>query len=285
MEVRELRYIRLATDNLDQDTAFAGNILGLQLAEKMEGYSYLRSDFRACSLCYCATDDGDAVAFTVGEKQDLDNLKARLSAFEVNADYLDAAACEIPKIKAGLTWDAPNGVKIEFVWRPMSSGWRYHGPRDAGLTGLQSVLMACTDIAVNERFWTEILGGTVSDWAGDTAYIRFDDSHHRVALYPSKKDGILGVDFAVEGINNIMQNFYFLKGRQVPVVQGPGLQTASNKKFVVAKGPRGVLYSYSAGMAEGTEVTDRIARQFSDEALSHCAWGSDTVQPEFLGKG
>lgn len=285
MEVRELRYIRLATNSLDQDTAFASDILGLQLAEKSEVHSYLRSDFRACSLCYSTTEGGDAVAFSVGEKQDLDNLKTRLSAFELTADFLDAAACEIRKIKAGLTCVAPNGVTIEFVWRPFSSGWRYHGPRDAGLTDLQSVLLACTDIAANERFWTEILGGTVSDWAGDTAYIRFDDSHHRVALYASERDGILGVDFAVEGINNIMQNFYFLKGRQVPVVQGPGCQTASNKMYVVAKGPRGILYSYSTGMAEGAEVTDRIARQFSNEALSHCSWGSDTVQPEFLGNG
>ncbi len=284
MEIEELRYIRLATDSLDQDTAFACDILGLQLADKTDEDSYLRSDARACSLCYSAADKVDAIALTVGKNEDLADVKTQLLSFGIDAEPIDAAGCTVRKIKAGLVCAAPNGVKIEFVWRPLTSGWRYHGSRDAGITELQSVQLACTDIASNERFWTEILGGVVSDWVGDTAYIRFDGFHHRVALYPSKNDGILGVDFAAEGINNIMQNFYFLNSRQVPVVQGPGCQTASGKMFVTAKGPRGILYSYSTGMAEGAAVTDRIARQFANEPLSHCSWGSETVQPEFLGR-
>ncbi len=284
MKFRDLRYIRLSTENPDQDAAFATDILGLQMGEKTENAVYLRSDFRAYSLCYSGQAKADTIALTVALRQDLEELKDRLSEFSIESRFLEEAECEFRKIKTGLSCTAPNGLTVEFVWRPLASGWRYHGARDAGIQELQSVLIACQDLPANERFWTEILGGTVSDWAGDTAYIRFDDFHHRIALYPSSDDRILGIDFAVEGINNVMQNFHFFQNRQVPVVHGPGRQTASDKMFVTARGPRDILYSFSTGMACGEAVTERIARQFANEALSHCSWGSETTQPEFLGK-
>ena len=70
-------------------------------------------------------------------------------------------------------------------------------PRDAGITGFQAVQLACTDITANETFWTEGLGARVSDWAGDATFLAIDAAHHRVALYPSERNGILGAVWAV----------------------------------------------------------------------------------------
>ena len=178
---------------------------------------------------------------------------------------------------------APNGLVVEFVWRPLTSGWRYHGPRDAGIVELSSVSLACRDIAADEAFWTGAVGLAVSDWAGDAAFLRLDDAHHRIVLYPSGTDGLLGIDFAVEGMNNVMQNFYFLQGLQLPIVHGPGRQPTSGKKFVTTRGPRGLLFSYSTEMDRGAGLDGRVPRQFPAAPSSHCAWGSPTTQPEFLG--
>ncbi|MEC9245459.1 MAG: VOC family protein [Pseudomonadota bacterium] len=278
---RDLRYVRLATGDLKQAAAFATDIVGLQEFAREEERAYFRSDARAYSLCFSAAETDAAVALTVARDEDLTAMAGRLRAEGFSVFEFDQAACAARKIKKGIATSAPNDVTVELVWRPLTSGWRYHGPRDAGITEISSVSLACTDIAANEDFWTRVLGGAVSDWAGDAAYVRIDGAHHRIALYPSARDGILGVDFAVESVNNVMQNHYFLQARQMPIVHGPGRQPASEKIFVATRGPGDVLFSYSTGMSEAEP--ERTPRQFPDTALSHCAWGSPTNEPEFSG--
>lgn len=278
---RDLRYIRLKADNLPDMRRYAIDILGLQEAEASDETSYFRSDNRAYSLCLSNETEQDAIALTVADEDNLKQLGEQLSAAGFAATFLTADECQFRKVKAGITTVAPNGVIVEFVWRPLASGWRYHGSRDAGIVELNSIALACQDVAASEVFWTKVLGCAVSDWVGDTAYIRLDDAHHRIAIYPSDNNGILGIDFAVEDLNNVMQNFYFLQKHQQPIVHGPGKQAASDKIFVTTRGPRRMLFTFSTGMTRGEAVTGRIARQFAPAALSHCAWGSETDVPEF----
>jgi 2,3-dihydroxy-p-cumate/2,3-dihydroxybenzoate 3,4-dioxygenase len=57
------------------------------------------------------------------------------------------------------------------------------------------------------------------------------------------------VSFAVESLDNIMQNSYFMRERQVKIVQGPGRQPASTQIFLHVEGPDGIIYSYVNGNA------------------------------------
>ncbi|MDQ0314406.1 VOC family protein [Amorphus orientalis] len=280
---RDLRYVRIATDDLAEPSGFAAETLGLQPSGATDGRAFFRSDARAYSVCFSTADETDAVALTVATDDDLASMSERLTSFGIAVKALDDADCAARSIKKGIACRAPNGIAVEFVWRPLASGWRYHGPRDAGIVEFSSVALATTDVAADEDFWTRIVGLSVSDWAGDAVFLRLDDAHHRIALYPSQQNGLLGIDFAVEGINNVMQNFYFFQGQQLPVVHGPGRQPTSGKAFVTTRGPRDLLYTFSTGMDRGPDLDGRVPRQFPAEAGSHCAWGSPTTQPEFLG--
>lgn len=282
IQYRDLRYIRVGVDDLDAATAFASGIFGLQIADRDDAHARFRSDARNYSVCYSRAGDGNAVALTVARAEDLDALAARLAEYAPRKLTVEEAAAR--QVKAGLAVQAPNGVTVELVWRPLTSGWRYHGSRDAGITGFQAVQLACTDIAANEKFWTAGIGLQVSDWAGDAAFLRLDDAHHRVALYPSDRDGLLGATWAVEGVNNVMQNWYHLQNCQQPVAHGPGRQPTSEAIFVTTRGPGELLYTYAADTASGPEIAARGPRQFADVALSHCAWGSPCSAPEFMGE-
>jgi hypothetical protein len=90
-----------------------------------------------------------------------------------------------------------SGNRIELVVRPLNSGWRYFPSRDAGITGLADVMLRSVDVEKDVSIWSGVLGAQVSDWAGDAAYLRFDDSHHRIALFPARRPGILCVEYAV----------------------------------------------------------------------------------------
>lgn len=280
---RDLRYLRVEVDDLDAAARFAGDIFGLQPADRSDRHAMFRSDSRNYAICFSRAGDGNAVALTVATAADLDAVEKQLIACGYKPRRLKASEAETRQAKQVLAVTAPNGVTVEIVWRPMTSGWRYHGPRDAGIVGLQAVSLASKDVAADEAFWTRGLGLRVSDWAGDAAYLALDDAHHRIALYPSERNALLGATWAVEGKDNIMVNWYFFQKAQVPIVAGPGRQAASNAMFVTTRGPAGLLMSYAAEMDEGPHIAVRGSRQFANSALSHCAWGSPTAQPEFLG--
>jgi 2,3-dihydroxy-p-cumate/2,3-dihydroxybenzoate 3,4-dioxygenase len=279
----DLRYLRVEVDDLDAATRFAAELFGLQPADRDDAHAMFRSDARNYAICFSRGNEGEAVALTVATAAELDQVAERLKARGYKSHRLGAAEATVRQAKEVLAVTAPNGVTVEIVWRPLTSGWRYHGPRDAGIVELQSVSLVTTDIAADEAFWTEGLGLRVSDWAGDTAYLALDDVHHRVALYPSKRNGILGATWAVEGKDNVMTNWYFLQKAQAPIVAGPGRQAASNAMFLTTRGPRGLLMTYAAEIDTGPHIAARGPRQFADTAASHCAWGSPTEQPEFLG--
>ena len=133
-------------------------------------------------------------------------------------------------------------------------------------------------------FW-RALGAEVSDWVGDIAYLRIDGLHHRIALHPSKRNGLLYAAFEVEALDQIMQNSYFMQESQIKIVQGPGRQPASNQIFLHVEGPDGLIFSYVNGMAELDEKP-RLARQFPLAPGSLCDWGSESKDvPELSAPG
>ncbi|WP_342740601.1 VOC family protein [Bradyrhizobium sp. B117] len=138
----------------------------------------------------------------------------------------------------------------------------------------QGIGLRSTDHARDLAFW-RLLGGEVSDWVGDIAYLRIDALHHRIALYPSQRRGLLYAAFEVEALDQIMQNSYFMQENQVRIVQGPGRQPASQQIFLHVEGPDGLILSYVTGTAE-IGARARPPRQFPPTAASLCNWGSES---------
>jgi 2,3-dihydroxy-p-cumate/2,3-dihydroxybenzoate 3,4-dioxygenase len=99
--------------------------------------------------------------------------------------------------------------------------------------------------------------------------------HHRVSLYPSKRNGLLFAAFEVETLDQVMQNSYFMQECQIKILQGPGREAASRQIFLHVEGPDGLIFSYVNGMAELGEKP-RLARQFPLAATSLCDWGSES---------
>jgi 2,3-dihydroxy-p-cumate/2,3-dihydroxybenzoate 3,4-dioxygenase len=281
IDIEQLRYVRLGTRDLPAAIDFARRILGLELVEKTEQQAAFRSDFRDHTLVYAAGEPGlQALAFEVRSIAVLDAAQQLLEQNGYHVTRGDAAGAQQRKVKAFASFQDRGGNTIELVVRPLQSGWRYFPSRDAGITGLESVALRSTANGADEDLWTKLFNGRVSDWIGDAAYIRFDDAHHRLALHPAKSAGVLTIEYAVESVDQLMQNSYFLQSAQVKVVHGPGRRPTSNQMFLTFAGPDGVLFSYVAEGSKIDEATHR-PRQFARAAKSFCAWGSHSEIPEF----
>ena len=282
IEIERLRYVRLCTRNLPVAIYFAQRILGLQLIEKSDEQATFRSDFRDHTLVYEVGDPSQqSVGVEVRTQDVLDRAVAVLAANGITATAANADALARRKARAMASFRDRSGNTFELVVRPETSGWRYFPSRDAGITGLAAAALRTTSSGADEALWTTLFNGRVSDWVGDAAFIRFDDAHHRLALHPSNRGGVLAVEYAVEGLNQIMQAMYFLQSAQVKIVHGPGRRPTSDQIFLTFAGPEDMLFSY---VAEGTRITENGAhrpRQFARKRLSFCAWGSESTVPEF----
>ena len=283
IEIEQLRYVRLGTRNLPAAIDFAQRILGLQLIERSDEQAAFRSDCRDHTLVYEVGDPArQSIGLELRSEAALESAVAALAAGGIATAAADASALARRKARAMASFRDRSGNTFELLVRPETSGWRYFPSRDAGVTGLAAVALRTTSSGGDEALWTTMFSGRVSDWVGDAAFIRFDDAHHRLALYPSNRPGVLAIEYMVEGVNQIMQAMYFLQSAQVKILHGPGRRSTSEQIFLTFAGPDDMLFSY---VAEGTQIADEGThrpRQFARKPSSFCAWGSESSVPEFL---
>ena len=281
VELEQLRYVRLIADNLGGAADFAERVLGLEPIDRNQELATFRSDFRDYTLAFVTGDRAvQSVGLEVRYPRDLEAALEGLRGLGLSAGRASAEDCALRKVKDMAWFMDFSGNRIELVVRPLNSGWRYFPSRDAGVRGLADVIMRSVDVEKDLSIWQGVLGARVSDWAGEAAYLRFDDAHHRIVLFPAARPGILAVEYAVEDVNLLMRNSYALRDLQVAVVHGPGRRPASEQLFLTFAGPGDVLFSF---VAEGTAVDAERhrPRQFPAGPPGLCNWGSECKIAEF----
>jgi 2,3-dihydroxy-p-cumate/2,3-dihydroxybenzoate 3,4-dioxygenase len=282
IRIDQLRYVRLGTRDLPAAVDFAERVLGLQLVDRSDDAACFRSDMRDHTLVFFLGEPTErAVGFEIHGQAQFEAAVAELSRNGLEAAVGTQEECAARKVRALASFRDPGGNVIELVLRPLHSGWRYFPARDAGITGLKGVALRSRNVPACEALWTTLFNGRVSDWVGETAFLRFDQAHHRLAYYPSTGRGFLAIEFGVENVDLLMQNNYFLQSAQVRIVHGPGRRPTSNQIFVTFAGPDETLFSF---VTEGDEIANEAVhrpRQFPRSRSSFCAWGSESDVPEF----
>ena len=285
INLRDIRYCRIGVSNLNDAARFAVELLGLDVAYREPGAVYFKSDDRDHTLVYFeGKPDDHTVAFEATSEGDLDAAASELQNAGIDAKHGTKDECEARHIEAMIKFRDPSGCKIEFVWKAYHSGIRYHGGRDAGITGFSHVGLYTSNAKRDENFWTGVCSAKVSDWIGDAALLRIDDVHHKIALFPSTRGGIQHINHQVESQDDIMRSWYLMKDKGVRIVFGPGRHPTSGARFLYFEGPDGMIYEYSCGVRTITKADEEAGyrpRQFPFEPTSFCMWGSRPDITEF----
>ncbi len=267
----DLCYVRLAVEQPQPAAEFATRILGLQPVPAEQALLF-RSDHRYHTLSL-VTGTSSSIGLELADEAALDRVEAELQRDGFPVRRAGPTECRQRFVRDALIVQDASGNEIDLVLRPAQSGRRYFPSRDAGVIGLQGIGLCSAALKDDLRFWTAILGAEISDWVGDITYLRFDHKHHRIALYPSERPGILYVSYGVESLDAVMQSHYFVQEHQIRIVHGPGREVASGQIFLRFEGPEGHLFSYTHGLND--IAPNHHPRQFSAEALSLCEWGSE----------
>ncbi len=280
--ITSVSYVRLAVSEPSASARFMSDIFGLQRVADQDGEIAFRSDdrFRTVSLGGNSAD-GASIGVEVWDDKALEEIGRRLRDLGFDVSEATSGECRRRYVQSALLAEDASRNRIDLVVRPSRSGRRYFPARDAGIVAFHGVGLRTTDHIRDLAFW-KALGAEVSDFVGDIAYLRIDGMHHRVALYPSKRNGLLYAAFEVEALDQIMQNSYFMQESQIRILQGPGRQPASRQIFLHVEGPDGLIFSYVNGMAEVGDKP-RLARQFPLHPTSLCDWGSESKDVPELG--
>jgi 2,3-dihydroxy-p-cumate/2,3-dihydroxybenzoate 3,4-dioxygenase len=287
INLRDIRYLRVGTPDLEDAITFATEIVGLQLAAREGKAAYFRSDkvevrgdTRDHTLVYFEGDPSDhTIGFDLLDPDDLDAVGAALESGGHPVHFGTPAECEQRRCKAFIATKDPSGNKIEIVARPFHTGVRYFPGRDAGITGFSHIGLFCTDGKRDEQFWTRLCNARVSDWLGDSSFLRIGTVHHSVVLFPSKSTGIQHINHQVDDIDDVMKSYYWLKQRGVKIVYGPGRHPISTAMMVYFEGPDKLTYEYSVGVKhiQPHEEASYRPRQFGMDAYNGDMWGSRSM--------
>jgi len=288
INLHDIHSVRIGTADLDSSIAFATDVIGLQLVAREGKSAYLRShkadgrgDTRDYSLVLFEGDPADqTIALELLDSGDLDAVGAVLENAGHAVHLGTREECDNRRAKAFIASTDPSGNKIEILARPYHTGERYFPGRDAGITHFSHIGLYTTDAARDTKFWTGLCNARVSDWLGESPFLRIATTHHSIVLFPSNRTGLHHVNHQVEDIDDVMKSYYFLKQNNVRIVHGPGRHPISTAVMVYFEGPDRLTYEYSCGVKHilpEEEATYR-PRQFSLDAYNACMWGSRTAE-------
>ena len=275
IELRRVSYCALGTADLSLAEDFATRVLGLQISGRGRGRLYLKSDDRAHTLCYFDGDPEDqTTAFEVADEDDLQAAASVLTSIghEVRAGTRDE--CDARHVHSMIAFKDPSGNQIELVTRPEMSSTRYHGTRDAGITGFSHVGFRSRDLEGDETFWTQIFNARVSDRIGDAPLLRIDPIHHTMALLPYPNPGLDHINHQVVGTDDVQRSLSLLRQWKVPIVFGPGRHPGSSAQFLYFSGPDNVTFEYSTGVLEIADEPLYRERQLPPNLNGVCQWGA-----------
>lgn len=284
IEIYNLSYVRLQTENLESAVQFATEKLGLQLVRREDNKAYVRGDDRDHDICYIEGGDaGHVLGFEVADEESLSAAFTSLEAAGVSVSKGTAKGCADRRVVNYISFKDPTGNQFDLTVRPYLATRRYFPTRDAGISEFSHVGLRTTNAKRDEKFWTTHFNIHANDWIGDAGLLSFDAVHHRIALFPADRPGIQHVNFQVESIDDIMRSYYYMSEQQVRIVFGPGRHATSGAMFLYFEGPDGMVYEYSHGVRM-IEDSDYRPRQFPFTPEAFCVWGAKPDIPEFQDK-
>ncbi len=207
IELRDIHYTRIGTQDLDAAERFATEIMGLEKVARTPDRLYLRSDHRHHTLCYFLGDPSEQIlAFDLKHADALDAAFEHLKADGVPCGMGSAQEAADRHVNAFMWLLDPTGNRIELLSRPHDSARRYFPARDAGVTGFGHVGLCTTDPVRDQHFWLKHFNAMVSDWIGPCPLMRVNPRHHQMALFPSTRKGIQHINYQVQEFDDVMRS-------------------------------------------------------------------------------
>jgi 2,3-dihydroxy-p-cumate/2,3-dihydroxybenzoate 3,4-dioxygenase len=250
IEITDIAYVRSGSADVDAAVRFAVDIVGMQYAGNDNGVHYLRADHRHHCLAFVEGEAGViSSGLTLKDEDALRLAETELTLAGIKVVWGTAEEARSRRVSSFISFDDPWGNRFDLVAGQVTDADTVHWGRQAGIVEFGHLCVDAPDVKAAYEWWSSLFNIKISDWIGDwAALMRFDQVHHKLAVFRGSEPGLCHINFQVESLDDVMRSWNFLLEQGVEIEQGPGRHPQSTAIFIYFKGPEGLTYEYSYGV-------------------------------------
>jgi 2,3-dihydroxybiphenyl 1,2-dioxygenase len=291
MTLESFGYLGIRSDKLDEWSAYAPGLLGLELAERSGSQLRLRMDDRMQRIV--VSSDPLAEDFFGWETRDgasLAELARRLSQANVAVQPLDASERDTRAIAEGIWFRDPAGNRLEVFHSPALAGEPFQAGRPisgfrTGSMGMGHVVFHVERIDDLQWFYQDLLGFRLSDFCVrpfKAFFFHLNPRHHSLALIETGRRGIHHVMMEVMNLDDVGQAYDIAQAESGRIGTTLGRHTNDFMTSFYARTPDSFMVEYGWGGRAIEPATWQAQEMHHGPSL----WGHDRtwMAPEQLAE-
>jgi catechol-2,3-dioxygenase len=269
IRVRKIAHVTYETPDVERQTDYYTEVLGLSLISEERGAVFLSSTLDHHSVVLRKGPDAKClrIGFQLAAEDDLDAFDQQTAAIGIKVTRKSDPE---PTISDAVIFEDTKGTVMEVFKRPDFShqGFSAKGivPRKLG-----HVAFHVTDVKKITQFYCDVLGFRVSDWMGDYfSFLRCGVDHHTINLVETGSNRHFHTAFELKDWAHLQTACDLLSRSGYRLLWGPGRHGIGHNLFTYHRGPNGLV----------TELFAELD-QMNDEQLGYFEprpWHSDYPQ-------
>jgi catechol 2,3-dioxygenase-like lactoylglutathione lyase family enzyme len=240
IRVKKIAHASYEVPDLEQQTEYYTNVLGMTLAAKEKDATFLANTvdhhsvvLRKGSQAGCAR-----VAFQIGEADDLDAFEKQVQGHGLKTVRKKDPE---PTVADMVTFEDPKGTVMEVFKRADFSHQKF---QSKGIVPhkLGHVAFHVTDVKHTTRFYCDVLGFRESDWMADFfSFLRCGPDHHTINLMQTGSNRHFHTAFELRDWGHMQTACDFLSTNGYKLLWGPGRHGIGHNLFTYHRSPAGLI--------------------------------------------
>ncbi len=240
IRVHKIAHATYETPDLDQQTEYYTDILGLTLVAKEKDAAYLAStiDHHSVVLRRGAKANCVALGFQIAADADLDAFEKQVAAHQVKTERKKDPE---PSISDMVTFADPKGTTMQVFKRGEFSHQKF---TRKGIVPykLGHVAFHVTDVKHVTKFYCDVLGFRESDWMADFfSFLRCGPDHHTINLMETGSNRHFHTAFELRDWAHMHEACDFLSLNGYKLLWGPGRHGIGHNLFAYHRSPNGLI--------------------------------------------
>ncbi|HEY7999792.1 MAG TPA: VOC family protein [Pseudolabrys sp.] len=240
IRVRKIAHASYEMPDLDKQTEYYTDILGLTLTAKDKDAVYLANtvDHHSVVLRKGAAAQCTRVGFQIAPDADLNEFEKQTRAHGVKTARKKDPE---PTISDMLVFEDPKGTQIEVFKRADFAHQKFQS-KGVVPHKLGHVAFHCADVKAVAKFYVDVLGFRESDWMADFfVFLRCGPDHHTINLMGTGANRHFHTAFEVRNWGQLQEACDFLSLNGYKTLWGPGRHGIGHNLFAYHRSPNGLI--------------------------------------------
>jgi catechol 2,3-dioxygenase-like lactoylglutathione lyase family enzyme len=240
ISVKKIAHTTYQVPDVERQTEYYTDILGLTLTEKSKDAVYLASTIDHHSVVLRAGTQARCVGvgFQLGLDDDLGAFERQVQGLGVKTQRKKDPD---PSISEMLSFEDPKGTLIEVFKREAFSGQRYP-VKGIVPHKLGHVAFHVTDVKHVTKFYCDVLGFRESDWMADFfSFLRCGPDHHTINLMQTGSNRHFHTAFELRDWGHLQTACDYLSLNGYKLLWGPGRHGIGHNLFAYHRSPAGLI--------------------------------------------